>query len=290
MHSFLPAVGFSNIKNRQMLEPIYREILHSPTKKAVSAISADTRMVQFDKKFGDGFGISLVGEMAIDGSISIEYYFPFVRSGILTDGESICVEKHADKNSYAGVANDFSLGMTLIFFITNVSDYVQSLWTNTPNLYISRTFFSGLSTNGTIILDVDKKDIPKPAYANARRDKLIEAAKKGDPAAIESLTLEDMDTYNLIGKRAQSEDVLSIVESSFMPVGIETDHYAVIGNIIGFKSSRNTFTGESVYLLDIRCNDLTFTTAINQKDLFGEPAVGRRFKGDVWLQGHILLS
>lgn len=40
-----------------------------------------------------------------------------------------------------------------------------------------------------------------------------------------------MDTYNLIGKRTRQEDVLTIVESSFMPVGIETDHYAVIGNI-----------------------------------------------------------
>ena len=38
-----------------------------------------------------------------------------------------------------------------------------------------------------------------------------------------------MDTYNTIGRRTHKEDVLSIVKSSFMPVGIETDHYAVIG-------------------------------------------------------------
>lgn len=76
-----------------------------------------------------------------------------------------------------------------------------------------------------------------------------------------------MDTYNLIGKRTHSEDVLSIVESCFMPVGIETDHYAVIGNITAYRETANTFTNESVYLLDIECNDLLFTIAINKKDL-----------------------
>ena len=26
---------------------------------------------------------------------------------------------------------------------------------------------------------------------------------------------------------------------------------------------------------------------INEKDLYGEPQVGRRFKGSIWLQGYI---
>lgn len=289
MHSFLQAIGFSDIKNRQMLEPIYREVLHSPSKKIISTISADTKLVQFSKDFGSGFGITLIGEMSIDGSVSIEYYFPYVRSKLLTEGETVYVEKHADKRSYAGVANDFSLGMTLIFYITNVADYEQTLWLNKPSRYISKTYFAGLSKSGTIILDVDKSSDSKASPSNVKRKKLIDAAKKGDPAAIESLTLEDMDTYNIIGKRSRHEDVLSIVESSFMPVGIETDHYAIIGNIISARLCQNNFSNEMVYLLDIECNDLAFTVAINEKDLLGEPAPGRRFKGDIWLQGHIVL-
>lgn len=289
MHSFLSAIGFSNIKNRQMLEPIYKEILHSPSKKVISTVSADTRLVQFSKEFGKNFGITLIGEMAVDGSVSIEYYFPYVRSMLLTTDENIYIEKHADKRSYAGVSSDFSLGMTLIFYVTNVADYEQSKWLNRSNRYISNAYFSGLSTSGTIILDVEKAQVNNESVPNVRRNKLIEAAKKGDPAAIETLTLEDMDIYNIIGKRAHHEDVLSIVESSFMPVGIETDHYAIIGNILSSTKCNNTFTNESVYLLDIDCNDLSLTVAINEKDLLGEPAPGRRFKGDIWLQGHIVL-
>lgn len=64
MHSFLPSIGFTNIKNRQQLEPIYRQILESPDRKFISTISADTCLVQFSKDFGERFGISLVGEMS----------------------------------------------------------------------------------------------------------------------------------------------------------------------------------------------------------------------------------
>ena len=58
MHSFLPSIGFTNIKNRQQLEPIYRQILESPDRKFISTISADTCLVQFSKDFGERFGIS----------------------------------------------------------------------------------------------------------------------------------------------------------------------------------------------------------------------------------------
>ena len=99
MHSFLPSIGFTNIKNRQQLEPIYRQILESPDRKFISTISADTCLVQFSKDFGERFGISLVGEMSKDGSISIEYYFPYVTSKLLTDDENIYVEKYSDKRA-----------------------------------------------------------------------------------------------------------------------------------------------------------------------------------------------
>lgn len=289
MHSFLPAIGFSSINNRQQLEPVYRQILQSPSKKIITTISSDTHLVQISKDFGDNFGISLVGEMSSSGALSIEYYFPYVNSQLATDHLNIYAEKYTDKSAYAGVSNNYNLGMTLIFFITNVADYEKSKWLNKSNKNISKTYFSGLSNNGTIILDINKSGDNNTKTSNHKRNKLIEAAKKGDPAAIESLTLEDMDTYNLIGKRTHSEDVLSIVESSFMPVGIETDHYAIIGNITACRESTNTFTNEKIYLLDIECNDLSFTVAINNKNLLGEPAPGRRFKGDIWLQGHIVI-
>ena len=44
-------------------------------------------------------------------------------------------------------------------------------------------------------------------------------------------------------------------------------------------------TKEEIYRLRVECNDMVFTVAINKADLLGEPAPGRRFKGQIWMQG-----
>ena len=39
--------------------------------------------------------------------------------------------------------------------------------------------------------------------------------------------------------------------------------------------------------LKVRCMDAVFRVCINEKDLLGVPAIGRRFKGNVWMQGEV---
>ena len=39
--------------------------------------------------------------------------------------------------------------------------------------------------------------------------------------------------------------------------------------------------------MNLECNDMGFDICINAKDLLGEPEIGRRFKGSIWLQGHM---
>jgi hypothetical protein len=54
----------------------------------------------------------------------------------------------------------------------------------------------------------------------------------GDEDAMEKLTMEDMDTYAAISRQIQTQDVYSIVDSYFMPYGVECDMYSVMGEII----------------------------------------------------------
>ena len=94
-------------------------------------------------------------------------------------------------------------------------------------------------------------------------------------------------TYSLLSKRITHEDVLSIVDTYFMPYGIESDQYSVLGEIMDVTLLQNRFTEENVYSMEIMCNDILFSVCINQKDLLGEPEVGRRFKGNIWMQGSV---
>ena len=67
---------------------------------------------------------------------------------------------------------------------------------------------------------------------------MLQAARDGDEDAIENLTLEDMDTYTMISKRIENEDILSIVMSHFMPCGVECDQYNVMGDILNVELRR----------------------------------------------------
>ena len=78
-----------------------------------------------------------------------------------------------------------------------------------------------------------------------------------------------------------------MVDSYFMPYGVECDQYSVLGEIKETRTVENFLTKEKVYIMRISCNDLEFDLCINDEDLLGEPAVGRRFKGNIWMQGYI---
>ncbi len=146
-----------------------------------------------------------------------------------------------------------------------------------------------MSIQGSIILPVIKneKQVKKYKQAAINRNHLIAAARRGDEEAIESLTLEDIDTYTVLSKKILKEDVFSLVDTYFMPYGIECDKYSILGEIEACYLQKNSVTEEEIYVLTINCNDLIFDVGINKKDLWGEPKPGRRFKGIVWLQGYI---
>ena len=145
------------------------------------------------------------------------------------------------------------------------------------------------SYQGRIMMPIQKTEWQKKKIAKdaVQRNRLIQAARGGDEEAMESLTLEDMDTYTSISRKIQKADIFSLVDTYFMPYGVECDQYSVLGEITDMKLVTNGLTGEKVHILTLCCNDLNLKVAINSIDLLGEPAVGRRFKGSVWLQGQV---
>ena len=146
---------------------------------------------------------------------------------------------------------------------------------------------AGLSVKGKILLPIKKtaKEREMAKVAAKERNNLLEAAKNGNEEAMESLTIEDIDLYSQISRRVLKEDIYSIIESSFMPCGIECDQYSIIGTIEELEIVKNCVTGEEVCKMKLECNDMFFDVAINKKDLIGEPLVGRRFKGQIWMTG-----
>ena len=158
-----------------------------------------------------------------------------------------------------------------------------------PRIVGRSVTLSALSISGKIILPMMKNEKQKKTIQKnmQNRNHLIAAARDGDEDAIENLTLEDMDTYSMLSRRIAYEDVLSIVDTCFMPYGVESDQYSVIGEILDYKKTVNKITEEEIYIMKIDTNGLVYDVCINKEDLLGEPQIGRRFKGNIWMQGCI---
>lgn len=288
MHKYLRAVGFSKI-TKEELNYVFEKVIECPTFQKIAEDSEGNEFIELTKEFGDFFGLSLRGAYDEYDEFHIDYYYPYFCGTTVSTYEKPEIEKHAEKESYAGICDEVRVGVSLIFYLQNVMDYLTEEKNPLYHMQKSGVVLSALSTDGKILLPICKDEKRHEQLEQQRRDRnsLIAAARNGDEDAIENLTLEDIDTYSLLSKRITREDILSIVENYFMPYGIESDQYAILGEIMDCRLLQNEYTGENVYAMELMCNDLPFSVCINQKDLLGEPAIGRRFKGTIWLQGSI---
>ena len=280
MHSYLRAVGFSKLKNRSEIRELVRDVVKNYDEKTAVEEHPDGVFVEFSKYYGCDCGVTVCGQYDEDNRFHVDYYFPFFRGTGVTTQEQVTVEKHLDKESYAGACDDLRIGITLIFYLQNAAEYLVEHYKG--NLNHQPLSLSGLASEGRILFPALKD---KEAAKN--RSHLIAAARNGDEEAMESLTMEDMDTYSMLTHRVATEDIFTIVDSYFMPYGIQCDQYSVMGEILDFHSFRNVMTGEEILQLTIESNNMQFDVCINRDDLLGEPAVGRRLRAVIWLQGQL---
>ncbi|MGN8632885.1 DUF3881 family protein [Blautia sp. HCP3S3_G3] len=289
MHKYLKAVGFSKIKKRGEMNEIIRDVVRNYDEKTTVENHSEGVFAEFSKNYGCDCGITVCGLYDEDNRFHVEYYFPFFRGTGITTQENVIVERHADKESFAGACDDLRIGITLIFYLQNAAEYMLEDYKDHVHAGSHPLTLSGLASEGKILFPVqkDKEAVKVEKEMSQNRTNLIAAAREGDEDAMESLTMEDMDTYSMISQRIVTDDVFTIVDSYFMPHGIECDQYNVMGEILDCMTFQNTLTGEEICQMTIDSNDMIFDVCINRNDLLGEPQVGRRFKGIIWLQGQL---
>ncbi|MDO5403522.1 MAG: DUF3881 family protein [Eubacteriales bacterium] len=301
MNLFIKSLGFQDI-NSSMEEKLIQAGIKDSIEKGLVLRHEKLKRGVIILKVSPSTGLYIYGRFDKNEFI-FEYYYPFVIGKKLSDNDELTVERHLDKESYAVVCDELKTGVTLIFYLQNVMDYMEYLYSNVDfkldsfdpdikNLIAKQPIknkkvaLCALSLGGMILLPtVKRKKDSRETAAEINRRNLIQAAKNGDEKAIESLTIDDLDTYSQLSQRIMKEDVFTIVDSSFMPCGVECDQYSVVGEILELKKEENIYTKENIYIMVLECNDLVFTMAVNEVCLVGEPAVGRRFKGQIWLQG-----
>lgn len=283
------AIGFSKLKKRNELQKIIVDSIVNADEREYVSNDDDIILAEFCKDFAENIGIAVCGEFDSEDKFSFDYYYPYLRGTGISSEEDVSVERHAGTESFAGVCDDIKVGVSLIFYLQNRIPYIKARDNKKLPVRGTTLTLSALSLQGKVMMPIIKneKDKKKINKVSKNRNTLIDAARRGDEDAIESLTLEDMDTYTAISKKIQKEDVFTLVDTYFMPYGVECDHYSILGEILDCNKVTNRITNEEIYQMTISCNDLVFDVCINAEDLYGEPQVGRRFKGSIWMQGYI---
>ena len=268
MHQYLKSIGFGNIRDKKQLIQIIRDVEESYTGHQLVTQDEVTDLCEFDKEYGEGIGIKVCGDMDIDEQFDYRYYAPYFTGSGVTSYANVSVERRIDREAYVGICEDTKVGINLVFYLQNMMEYLRERQ------------IGGRSIKYSSVTLEQQEEVHN-------RMLLLSAARTGDPQAIESLTLDDMDTYSKVSKRLISEDVFTIVDTYIMPYGIECDRYSIMGEILEYRLTRNEITREDICIMKLDVNGLLFDVCVPKREVMGEPAVGRRFKGNVWLQGKI---
>ena len=231
----------------------------------------------------------MFGEMDLEENFQKQYYFPYFIGTGVTSYADVIVEKRIDRDAYVGICEDVKIGINLMFHLQNTIEYMREHQLNPAGIKYTSVTLAALCNAGMILLPVMKNEEQEKKQKQEvhNRMMLMSAAKEGDQLAMESLTLDDIDTYSKVSQRLITEDVFSIVDTYIMPYGIECDRYSILGTIMSLQKVENELSGEELYIMRLEVNELQFDLCVPVKRVMGEPAVGRRFKGNVWMQGMI---
>lgn len=290
MHLYMRSVGFADMScSEAKMEKFIKEIIKNACELDAVMYDPKKRCAVIKYNLGKGFGIEIKGSFYGKNKFRAEYFYPFIDSNASAECKGITVERHADKDSYAVVCDELKIGATMIFYMENVLDLYKCSAYEGKVVMTNRMTVSAFCREGQILLPLMKSNsqINKEKKDALVRKKLIMAARMGDEKAMENLAISEMDMYSKVCERVRYEDLYTVVDTTLMPCGVECDQYAVIGTIISCELNENLITSEKVWIIKLECNDVVFDMAINDKDLVGEPMVGRRFKGRVWMCAHV---
>lgn len=293
MHSYLKSLGFYGYKTDKDIVKLLDK-LQKNNKDNVKIITIDNNerwelKIELDKNLS----IIMVGSIDSRGRLAREQAYPCLDTEDISAKTHCNIQKHVSTEEYSGLIDDNRVGISLIFRLSNATEYLEKNLVrkelSKERTGVKNIYFSAWTHSARVLLPIQKSrvQIEMLNVASKKRDYLIEKAKKGDEDAIESLSMEDVDTYRMVNTRIETEDLYSIVDTCFMPQGVECDIYSIIAEILEIDEKVNYLTDEKVYDLKVSCNNIIFHLAVNEKDIIGELRVGRRIKAKIWLQARV---
>lgn len=293
MNELFPSIGFSNVKTKKDERKLCDWVLERPDRFRVVNHPDGRYIGVAEREIGGQAMLVVVGETDDNGEIQPDYCFPYIQTAQSVNDASkmqipIDYEPLSYRDGFSGICDGFPTGGSLVFQVKNIADaYVEEVKTGGEPGAFSDAVISMLVSDATVILPLPVGKKEKVIGAGGIADMFLEKGKLPTPEELTQIAEKEAKRYERAFKRAQNEDILSVVESFFMPYGVEADRYYFMGTIEARGLFMNVLTGEKFYRMVVQANEVRFTMAVNELDLLGVPEVGYRIKGHGVLLGEL---
>ncbi len=145
-----------------------KDVIMNPESRNYTTLNGneDTVLVEFCKNFAENMGIAVAENLM---KMIILLFIIFIRIfavPVCSSMEDVSVERHAAKESYAGVCDDIKVGVTLIFYLQNMIPYIK--YRNTDKLPVRGTSLtlSALGIQGSIMMPIIRVKIRRKKYSS----------------------------------------------------------------------------------------------------------------------------
>ena len=139
MHKYMRAIGFSEYCNRKRLKEILTDVIMNSDERAYTMSQDDVMLGEFSKNFAENMGIAVCGEFDENEKFIYDYYYPYLKGSGISTEEDVSVERHAAKDSYAGICDEMKVGISIIFYLRNMIPYVNAQYTGKLPVPVSYT-------------------------------------------------------------------------------------------------------------------------------------------------------
>ena len=115
MHKFLRAAGFRGCKTRREEEELLSVLMNHKIETGRLELPEGTTYVEYHSELAPGIGVRMAGEETAEGEFHLDYYFPYLNGDFASSKEECTIERHAEKETYAGMLDEYKVGISLIF-------------------------------------------------------------------------------------------------------------------------------------------------------------------------------
>ena len=134
MHKYMRTIGFSQYTSRQDLDKLLKKLVKDASKSDILKESDGEMFCELRAQTAPGMGVAIAGRLSQRGIFKQEYYFPYVESSQVTSTADCSIQRHTERETFAGLLDEYRVGISLIFYMENSMEYRLRLKNSQPVL------------------------------------------------------------------------------------------------------------------------------------------------------------